>query len=84
MYRLRIDLTYSTTNNANIATTNINNALAGLGYSETATRTNAQVSLEVSDIPDQDAAIALRNALTAAWGSRVRSGGKVSLTRYET
>lgn len=80
-YRLRINLTYSTTANATTATTNINNVLIAQGYPQRAERTNAVVTLEVDPIADQAAAVTLRNALTAAWGSTTRSGGKVSIVQ---
>lgn len=81
MFRLRIDLTYTTNANATTATTNINNALVAQGRVERATRTNAAVSLIIEPIDTEAEAVALRNALTPAWGSTARSGGKVSLVR---
>lgn len=83
MYRLRINLTYSNVSNANGAVSSINSTLSSLGYTETATRTSATVDLEVLNILTQDSAIALRDALTAAWSANTRNGGKVSLVRIE-
>jgi hypothetical protein len=80
-YRLRIDLTYSSTANATTATTNINNVMIAQGYPERATRSSAQVSMIVEPIATEAAGTALLNALNSAWGSTTRSGGKVSLVR---
>lgn len=82
-YRLRIDWTYSNASNATTATTNVNNVLAAQGYAERAVRTNAVVGVVVEPIADEAAAVALRNALTTAWSSATRSGGKASIVRRD-
>lgn len=79
-YRLRIDLTYSTNNNATTAHTNINNTLAAEGRAEQATRDLRVVSLMIEGLTEAEAQ-SLTDALTPAWGSTTRSGGKVSTVR---
>jgi hypothetical protein len=83
VYRLRIDITYSSVNNANGSVTDINGVLSSMGYTETAQRSGSNVSLDVLGIPDQAAAIALRDALTPLWGARARTGGKVSIVKTD-
>lgn len=83
MYRLKIDMTYSNTGNANSAVSSINGVLSASGYAETATRTNTSVWLEILNIPTQEAAIALRDELNAAWSANTRTGGKVAVVRVE-
>lgn len=80
-YRLRIDLTYSSVNNANTALGNINNVMATQGYPERAERSGTQVSMIVDPIPTEEEGVSLLNALNSAWGSATRSGGKVALVR---
>jgi hypothetical protein len=81
-YRLRVDLTYSTTNNATTATTNLNTALAAAGRVEQAQRSTAAVSLLVDGITQAEA-VALRDALTPAWAAGPRSQGSASVVRIE-
>lgn len=79
-YRIKIDMNYTTTNNAITATTNINTALAGLGRPETATRNNMNVYLLIVGLTAAEGA-SIKSALDTAWASAARSGGKVSLVR---
>lgn len=78
-YIVRVSLTYSTTNNATTALTNINTQLANRGRVERATQAGATVSLAVDGIASQADALALRDALTSAWGSSPRTAGKASV-----
>jgi hypothetical protein len=82
-YRLKIDVTYTTTANATTALTAINAALSTAGRVEVATRTNAVVFLKIVGIETQAEAEALRSALHTAWSSVARSYGKVSLVRSD-
>lgn len=82
-YRLRVDLTYSTTGTATTATTNINNALAASSdpvIAERAERTGSAVSLTVEGLTEAQAD-SLRVAMTSAWAVGTRSAGKVSVVR---
>ena len=78
-YVVRVSLTYSTTQNATTATTNINTELANRGRAEQATRDGTTVSLAIDDIASQADAVTLRNALTSAWSAGPRTAGKASV-----
>lgn len=84
-YRIRVDLTYSTTGNATTATTNINNVLAARTdpvIPERATRASARVTVMVAGL-EQAQAQALLAALQPAWPVGARTAGKVSMVRSE-
>ena len=82
-YRLRVALTYNTTPNATTATSNLNTALVNAGRPEQAVRDGTAVALLIVGIPSQAQALALRDALTPAWGVGTRSQGKASLVMSE-
>ena len=82
LYRLRIDLTYSSNNNATTAQTNINNVLSSYGRAESAARNQRVVSLLIVGL-EESTAKPLMDALVAAWGATTRTGGKVSLVRSD-
>lgn len=82
-YRLRIDVTYTSTGNANSALSAINTALSTAGRPETATRSGSTVDLLIVGITSQAEAEALRSALHTAWSSVARSYGKVSIVRSD-
>jgi hypothetical protein len=83
VYRLRIDITYSSVNNANGSVTDINGVLSSMGYTETAQRSGTNVYLDVLGIPDQATAVAIRDALTPVWSARTRTGGKASIVKTD-
>lgn len=80
-YRVKIDITYSSTANATTATTSINDVMVAQGRPERAVRTSAQVFLLVSGLSTQAEAEALASALHTAWSTPARSYGKVSIVR---
>ena len=82
-YRLKIDITYTTTGNATTAETNINNAMIAAGRPERATRSGSQVTMMVPGITTQAEAISLRDSLRTAWSSVARSYGKASVVRSD-
>lgn len=86
-YRLRVEITYTTSNAANTALTNINNTLTASFPSipQRATRETGSnsVLLLVTGIADQASGVALRDALTPQWGSGNRSAGKASLVKTD-
>lgn len=79
-YRIRIDLTYSSTGNATTALTSINNVLIAQSRPERAVQTNAQIALLIEGLTEAQGK-RLRDLLTPAWGVTARSGGKVSVVR---
>ena len=83
LYRIKIDVTYTTVNNATTATTNINNVLASDGRAERAVRTNTNVYVMIPGIETQQEAETLLNDLNSAWSSTARSYGKVSMVRTD-
>lgn len=80
-YRIHLDITYSSTGNANTALSNINSALSALGRSETATRTSTTVTLVIEDIPTEAEAVTIRDGIKSAWSGSTRTGGKVGVAR---
>lgn len=82
-YRIKIDVTYTTTANATTALNSINAALESAGRSEVATRNSAQVYLMIPGIPTQEEAETITAALRTAWSSVARSYGKVSVVRTD-
>ncbi len=80
-YLVRVALTYSTTAAATTAVTSVNNALSARGRPERATQAGATVTLAIDDVPSQADAVAVRDALTSAWGVGTRTQGKASVSK---
>jgi len=83
LYRIKIDIRYSSNANATTATTNINNVLAAEGRPERATKTAADVYVMIPGLASQEEAESLISALNPAWSSVARSYGKVSVVRTD-
>lgn len=81
-YRLRIDMVYSSTGNANAAVTAINNSLSSAGRAETSSRTGSTVTLDITGLTEAEAD-SLRVSLTGAWSSVARTGGLVAVARVD-
>ena len=79
-YRVKIDNTYASTANATSVRNSINSTLDGLGRPEVADGTGTNVTLLVVGLTEAEA-VALRDALKAAWTQAARTFGKVSVTR---
>lgn len=82
-YRLKIDVTYTNNANATTATTNINNVLIAAGRPESATRTNAKVTLTIPGLATEAEAVTLADNLLPAWSAPARSFGEVSIARTD-
>ena len=80
LYRIKIDMTYTSTGNANTAATSINNVLIAAGRPERAQVTSANVYLLIVGLSEAEG-VTLKNSLSTGWSAAARSGGKVSLVR---
>lgn len=84
MYRVHVNITYTTTGNATSAASAINSALAGIGRSETCNVAGAVVELLITQITTEAEAISIRDTIKSAWSTPARTGGKAAVIRSNT
>jgi hypothetical protein len=84
MYRVHVNITYTTAGKATSAASAINSALSSMGRSETCTVNGSVVDLLITQIPTESEAISIRDGIKAAWSGVARTGGKAAVIRSNT